>query len=310
MTPRAKIAIVGAGLMGHGIAEVFAVAGHDVAVHDTDPASLASLKERVAAILADLGKDEAALSRITSVADLATAVADAAIVIEAASERLPVKQAIFAALERHAPRRALLASNTSVIPIGRIAANLKTGDRVLGTHWWNPPYLVPLVEVIRTGDTAPETVETMVALLESVGKTPVRVMKDVPGFIGNRLQHALWREAVALVENGVCDAETVDTVVKASFGRRLGVLGPLENADLVGTDLLRDIQETILPDLDCTAGPMPYVTHLIEEGRLGFKTGEGFRRWTPREQAALRKRVTDHLKKMAEHDRPQMGGAQ
>jgi 3-hydroxybutyryl-CoA dehydrogenase len=310
MAVKAKIAIVGAGLMGHGIAEVFAVAGHDVAVHDTDAASLASLKERVAAILADMGEDDAALSRVTPVGDLATAVADAGVIIEAASERLPVKQAIFAGLERHAPRAALLASNTSVIPIGRIAANLTTRDRVLGTHWWNPPYLVPLVEVIRTDDTAPEAVDAMVALLESVGKTPVRVMKDVPGFIGNRLQHALWREAVALVQNGVCDAETVDTVVKASFGRRLAVLGPLENADLVGTDLLRDIQETILPDLDCSDGPMPHVTRLVDEGNLGFKTGEGFRTWTHAEQAALRKRVTEHLKRMAENDRPHMGGKQ
>lgn len=308
MTKKAKIAIVGAGLMGHGIAAVFAIAGHDVAVFDTDPASLASLRQRVAAILADLGEDEAALARVRPVDGLPATVADADIVIEAASERLPVKQAIFAELERHAPRLALLASNTSVIPIGRIAAQLATRDRVLGTHWWNPPYLVPLVEVIRTPDTAPEAVDTMVDLLESVGKTPVRVMKDVPGFIGNRLQHALWREAVALVENGVCDAETVDTVIKASFGRRLAVLGPLENADLVGTDLLRDIQETILPDLDRSAAPMPLVTRLVAEGRLGFRTGEGFRTWTPAEQAALRQRVTEHLKRMAELDRPLKGG--
>jgi 3-hydroxybutyryl-CoA dehydrogenase len=308
MNAKARIAIVGAGLMGHGIAAVFSIAGHDVAVHDTDPASLASLHARVAAILADLGEDEAALVRIRAAESLPAAVADADIVIEAASERLPVKQAIFAALERHAPRRALLASNTSVIPIGRIAAHLATGDRVLGTHWWNPPYLVPLVEVIRTEATAAEAVDTMVDLLQSIGKTPVKVMKDVPGFIGNRLQHALWREAVALVENGVCDAETVDTVVKASFGRRLAVLGPLENADQVGTDLLHDIQETILPDLDRSAAPMPLVTRLVAEGRLGFKTGEGFRRWTPAEQAALRRRVTRHLKRMAELDRPHMGG--
>ena len=309
MAGKAKIAIVGAGLMGHGIAEVFAVAGHDVAVYDKDPASLATLAERVGAILADMGEDQAAVSRITPVGDLAAAVADVDVVIEAAAERLPVKREIFAELERNAPRKALLASNTSVIPIGRIAAHLTTRERVLGTHWWNPPYLVPLVEVIRTEDTSPEAVDTMVALLESVGKTPVRVVKDVPGFIGNRLQHALWREAVALVQNGVCDAETVDTVVKASFGRRLAVLGPLENADLVGIDLLRDIQETILPDLDRSEGPMPHVARLVDEGRLGFKTGEGFRKWTPREQAALRKRVTDHLKKMAvELDRPHMGG--
>ena len=137
------------------------------------------------------------------------------------------------------------------------------------------------------------------ALLRSVGKTVVHVRKDVPGFIGNRLQHALWREAIALVQNGVCDAETVDTVVKAGFGRRLAVIGPLENADLIGTDLTLDIHQNVLPDLDRTPGPLAYLTGLVGAGRLGFKSGEGFRKWTPEEQAALRARVTAHLKKMA-----------
>jgi 3-hydroxybutyryl-CoA dehydrogenase len=120
----------------------------------------------------------------------------------------------------------------------------------------------------------------MCDLLSAVGKTPVRVNKDVPGFIGNRLQHAMWREAIALVQNGVCDAETVDTVVKASFGMRLAVLGPLENADLVGTDLTLAIHEHLLPDLDRTAGPVPYLRALVEQGRLGMKTGAGFREWS------------------------------
>ena len=136
-------------------------------------------------------------------------------------------------------------------------------------------------------------------LLRSLGKTAVHVKKDVPGFIGNRLQHALWREAIALVQNGVCDAETVDIVVKASFGRRMPVIGPIENADLVGTDLTLDIHQNVLPDLDRTPGPLPYLVDLVESGRLGFKSGEGFRRWTPEQQDRLRAAVTKHLKKMA-----------
>ena len=120
--------------------------------------------------------------------------------------------------------------------------------------------------------------------------------KDVPGFIGNRLQHALWREAVALVADGVCDARTVDDVVKASFGTRLAVLGPLENADLVGTDLTRSIHNYVLPALDRSTAASPYLDRLVEEGRLGFKSGEGFRKWTPEQQAALRERVTNHLR--------------
>ena len=126
--------------------------------------------------------------------------------------------------------------------------------------------------------------------------------KDVPGFIGNRLQHALWREAISLVENGICDAETVDAVIKASFGRRIAVLGPLENADLVGTDLTLAIHQTVLPAIESRPGPSPYLAQLVADGKLGFKSGEGFRRWTPEQQAALRSKVLQHLKKARESD--------
>ena len=132
-----------------------------------------------------------------------------------------------------------------------------------------------------------------------LGKTPVHVKKDVAGFVGNRLQHALWREAVSLVENGICDAETVDTVVKASFGRRLGVLGPLENADLVGTDLTLAIHETVLPAIERSPSPSPYLRGLVARGRLGMKTGEGFRHWSADDPAAVRNRVFQHLKQWA-----------
>ena len=206
-------------------------------------------------------------------AELAAAVRDADFVFEAGPENLELKRRLFEEVEQAAPAHALLASNTSVIPITQIMAGLERQGRTLGTHWWNPPYLVPLVEVIQTEHTDPSAVETMTDLLRAVGKTPVTVRKDVPGFIGNRLQHAMWREAIALVERGVCDAETVDTVVKSSFGMRLAVLGPLENADLVGTDLTLAVHEHVLPDLDRTPGPLPYLKSLVEGGRLGMKNG-------------------------------------
>lgn len=298
MSSKQRIAVIGAGLMGHGVAQVFAVAGHEVAVHDVSAEALTTLRERITRNLIDLGLDPAAAVRVHGVGNLGEAVAEADIVFEAGPESLDWKRKLFEQLELLAPADALLASNTSVIPITQIMHGLRSGHRAMGTHWWNPPYLVPLVEVIKTRATDTALAGRMADLLAAVGKTPAMVEKDVPGFIGNRLQHALWREAVALVADGVCDAETVDTVVKASFGRRLPVLGPLENADLVGTDLTLAIHETVLPAIDVTPGPSPYLKQLVASGRFGMKSGEGFRRWTPQQQTDLRARVLAHLKAM------------
>jgi 3-hydroxybutyryl-CoA dehydrogenase len=306
MQSKPRIAVIGAGLMGHGIAQVFAVAGHAVQVFDTAPQALATLRERIERNLADLGQDTSAAARVLPVDDLGECATGADVVFEAGPEDLVFKRKLFLQLELMAPRHALLASNTSVIPITQIMSELRTPQRALGTHWWNPPYLVPLVEVIKTPHTDAACAQEMFELLASAGKTPAMVEKDVPGFIGNRLQHALWREAIALVADGVCDAETVDTVVKASFGRRLPVIGPLENADLVGLDLTRAIHRTVIPAIDRSADASPHLDRLISEGRLGMKTGEGFRRWTPEQQAELRARVLAHLKAMnAVEARPQ-----
>jgi 3-hydroxybutyryl-CoA dehydrogenase len=229
-------------------------------------------------------------------ADLAEAVRDADYVVEAVLEDLPLKQKLFAEIERHVRPDTILASNTSVIPITAIMQGLARRERALGTHWWNPPFLVPLVEVIETEWTSAEAVCWTMKLHEAAGKTPAHVKKDVPGFIGNRLQHALWREAISLVEQGICDAQTVDSVVKASFGRRLPVLGPLENADLVGTDLTLAIHNT--PAIDSRPEPSSYLQKLVADKKLGFKSGEGFRQWSPDEQAALRAKLMNHLKSM------------
>jgi 3-hydroxybutyryl-CoA dehydrogenase len=303
MAGKARIAVIGAGLMGHGIAQVFALAGHDVTITDSFTANLDTVKERIAANLRDLDDDPKAVERVTPNADLGAAVRDADFVVEAVLEDLPLKQKLFGEIEKHVRADAILASNTSVIPITKIMEGLKARERALGTHWWNPPYLVPLVEVIGTPWTSQAAIDTTMALHKSIGKTPVHVKKDVAGFVGNRLQHALWREAIALVEHGICDAETVDTVIKAAFGRRLAVLGPLENADLVGTDLTLAIHNTVLPEIESRAGPSPYLEKLVAEGKLGFKSGEGFRKWTPEQQKELRVKVTRHLKAARAQDR-------
>jgi 3-hydroxybutyryl-CoA dehydrogenase len=299
--PKAKIAVVGAGLMGHGIAQVFAAAGHAVTITDSFAQNLDTAKSRIAANLRDLGEDERAAERVRICADLAEAVRDADYVVEAVSEDLALKQRLFAEIERHVRRDTILASNTSVIPITAIMQDLAARERAIGTHWWNPPFLVPLVEVIETQWTSAQTVAWTMKLHQAAGKTPAHVKKDVPGFIGNRLQHALWREAIALVENGICDAATVDAVVKASFGRRLPVLGPLENADLVGTDLTLAIHNIVLPAIDSRPAPSPYLQKLVAEKKLGFKSGEGFRKWSADDQAALRAKVMAHLKTMHDH---------
>jgi 3-hydroxybutyryl-CoA dehydrogenase len=299
MSAPLKIAVIGAGLMGHGIAQVFATAGYDVSVTDTHEPVLATVRDRIRANLHFLAEDVAAAERVRPVPDVRTAVAGADFVVEAAAEDVDVKRRLFAEVETFAPRQAILATNTSVIPISEIMRDLELGHRAVGTHWWNPPFLVPLVEVIGTDLTAAEVIERTMALHASVGKTPVHVKKDVPGFVGNRLQHALWREAISLVEHGICDAETVDTVVKSSFGRRLAVLGPLENADLVGTDLTLAIHRTVLPAIESAPKPSPYLEELVANGRLGMKSGIGFRAWTEEEQSSTRQRVLEYLKRKA-----------
>lgn len=297
-----SIAVIGAGLMGHGIALTFARHGHNVSIHDPDANAMSTLKQRVSDSFKALGvtpADAAAsLARITQCGSISECVSTAAYVFEAAPEKLALKQQIFAEVEAAAPADCILASNTSVILITKIMGQLADKSRALGTHWWNPPHMIPLVEVIRTQWTDDSVMDRVMALLGSVGKQPVRVEKDVPGFIGNRLQHALWREAINLVENGICSAAAVDEVVTSSFGRRLAVLGPLANADLVGTDLTLDIHENVLHDLDNRAAPSPYLAQLVDSNKLGMKNGEGFQHWTKEEAQAMRDKVASHLKKL------------
>src|ERR1700678_1879627 len=254
-----RIAVIGAGLMGHGIAYLFAAGGHEVRVQDPVDVAREKLPQRLRDICNLLGADRAVAERGTAGESIEWAVADAAIVIEAALEQLPLKQAIFAELERVAPADAILASNTSALPIARISEGLKTKHRMLGSHFWNPPHLVPLVEIVLMGLENRPSADRLAGALRSAGRHPALVHRDIPGFIGNRLQHAMKREAIALVASGVCDAETIDEVVKRGFGARLGVLGPMEQSDLVGLALTKNIHDTLMPDLDITPRTHAYL---------------------------------------------------
>jgi len=298
--PGPRVAVIGAGLMGAGIAQVFVTAGVPVTIYDPAPAALDSVRSRVTAGLDLLGLPHgSALQLLETTGDLATAVHESSLVIEAGPEDLGTKQGIFAELDRAAPADAVLASNTSAIPIREITAGLRRRQRVIGTHFWNPPYLVPLVEVVQSEASDRAAVDAVIALLDRIGMKPVHVAADVPGFVGNRLQHALKREAIALVASGICTAETVDTVTRFGFGRRLGIVGPLEQSDLTGLELTLAIHETIMPVLDRTPEPHPLLVEKVRRGETGAAAGQGFRTWRPGEAEARRAEVSRELVTLA-----------
>ncbi len=291
-----RAAVVGAGLMGRRIAGVLASAGLDVVITDTNAEILhAATAEATQVVGADRGS-------VSAVADLAAAVGDADLVVEAIVENLAVKQDLFERLASFAPD-AVLATNTSVLPIGAVTERVDDGGRTIGTHFWNPPDLIPVVEVVPGARTAPETVDRVVALLTEAGKLPVRVGRDVPGFIGNRLQHALWREAIALVAEGVCDAATVDLVVRNTIGLRLATLGPLENADYIGLDLTLAIHDAVIPSLNHDPHPSPLLRELVADGQLGARSGHGFLDWPAGAREATAARLAQHISQQLETER-------
>jgi 3-hydroxybutyryl-CoA dehydrogenase len=191
-----------------------------------------------------------------------------------------------AALLRRFPacreRGSLFITTTSGLSITDLGRRSECGHLLAGTHFWNPPHLMPLVEVIRGEHTPDHVVNSAVQLVKSIGKTPVRVNRDVPGFIGNRMLHALWREAISLVELGIASPEDVDLVARLTFGLRMSVLGPLENMDLVGLDLIERIHRYLLADIADNHGPSEYLSASVERGELGQKSGLGFYDWTTR----------------------------
>jgi 3-hydroxybutyryl-CoA dehydrogenase len=288
-----KVTVLGAGLMGCGIAQVFACKQISVKLYDPFAPARENAKNTIAKNLTSLSLDHAVLDYVQVVDDIQMAVEDADFIIEAAPEKLPLKQQIFAEIRPFVSTTAVVASNTSVIPIKDIFAGLDFHGQAVGTHWWNPPYLVPLVEVVQSDQSSDSAIEKMMGLLKFVGKEPVHIQKDVPGFVGNRMQHALWREAIALINDGVCSPEGIDKVVKNSFGLRLPVLGPIENADLIGLDLTLDIHNVILASLNNDTQPADVLKNKVSVGELGMKSGQGFIHW----QETQSQRVKEDLNK-------------
>jgi len=301
-----NITIIGGGLMGCGIAQIFALSGvFEVTIFDkyTDEQSL---RERIVSNLKVFIEHQIYTQHdvnyiqrnILFCNDLAESVNKAQLIIECVPENMELKQNLLAELEYYCDETTIFATNTSVMSITEIASKTKYKQRVVGTHFWNPPYLIPLVEVVRTIDTSESVMNRVMELLKEVGKHPIRVEKDVPGFVANRLQHALWREAISIVEHGIADASTVDEAIKMSFGMRLPVLAPLENSDMIGADLTLSIHSYILKFLENSGEPSPLLVEKVEKGELGFKTGTGFFDWTTEKIAQSRQQLIEHLIKV------------
>ena len=299
-----NISIIGSGMMGHGIAQVFAAQNYNVVLLDVQQELLSKAIDGIRSNLTFLAqrgmgkkKDiEPILRRIRTTLDLKEALSGTQFVIEAVSENLALKQKIFQDLDSLSPPETILATNTSVISITEIAQNARKRERIVGTHFWFPPYLIPLVEVVKGSDTSNETMERTYQLMKNAGKHPIKCMKDVPGFVANRLQHALWREAISIVEHGIADAATVDEAIKNSIGIRLAVLGPIENADMVGLDLTLAIHNTVLKDLEASPHPSPLLKEKVNKGDLGFKSGKGFYdQWSPEAMKQVREHLLTYL---------------
>ena len=298
-----NITIIGGGLMGCGIAQIFAVTGDYKVIINEKFATEDAVRERISSNLKvfvendiySIASVEALQKTIQVVADLETSVKEAHLIVECIPENMSMKQELFAEIEDYCHDTTIFATNTSVMSITEIASKTKLKNRVVGTHFWNPPYLIPLVEVIKAEGTSEEVMDVTIAILEAVGKHPIRVAKDVPGFVANRLQHALWREAISIVENGIADAKTVDEAIRMSFGLRLPVLAPMENADMVGTDLTLSIHSYILQFLENSPEPSPLLKEKVANGDLGFKSGQGFMEWSEEDIQKSREDLTKHL---------------
>ena len=311
MPTRTRVSVIGAGLMGRALALDFALGGQPVRITDADPAQLADLLPRlrsavrplIQASILDAETAATVVARIHPSPTLREAAHDATYVVEAISERLEAKQQLFVDLEQVAPDDAVFASNTSGLRATQLAAGLAHPERLIVAHYFNPPYLIPVVEVVPGAATAPATVDATCDVLRAVGKRPVVLRREVPGFIANRLQAALLREAIHLVETDVATAEDVDAIIRGAVGRRLSLLGPFQVLDFAGVDVWADIGAYLFDDLDCSARAQVFLESLVAKGRRGVKAGAGVFDWPPEAAARLAAARDRELLRCVQRDR-------
>jgi len=302
-----RIAVVGTGMIGPDISLACAMAGYPVTIvgrrRDSVERGIARFRKNLDNLVkAEVYSNEEAAeidSRLASSTDLETGIEKADVVFEAIMEHLRTKQELFVEMEKLCPEDALMASSTSGLSPTDISSRMNAGDRMLVTHFWNPPYLVPLVEVVAGKSTSRETINVALAFLRVLGKEPVLLKKDIVGHIGNRIQHAMFREAIHLIQQGVATPEDIDRVIVSSLGLRYSMIGPMEYMDAVGLDLNVAIHSYLLKDLADDKEPQELLLQKYERGEYGAKTGRGFYDWSKKNlEEMINKRFVDKLKEL------------
>lgn len=278
-----KFSVIGSGVMGHGIAQLYVLAGYPVALYDIEEQylqkALKSIENNLSllvqeSVITEQAKRDA-LDRIVITTDLQHAVQDVDFITEAIPEVIELKWELFKKLERYTKPETIIASNTSTFAITHLAEKMSSTYRMIITHFFNPAQLVPLVEVVRHEHTSDEVVQATMELMKAIGKSPILLKKDIPGFIANRLQAALAREAFSLLQAGVADAADIDLAVTAGPGFRWSFIGPIETADYGGLDIWKRVIENLAPELDKSKKAPAIIEELVDNGKLGVKTGEG-----------------------------------
>jgi len=292
--------VVGGGTMGAGIIAMFLAGGWKVDVVSRSASTRTGLPDVCKRGLASLGKpqDTSRLATFATLAEAGWPTID--IVVETVTEDLALKQKLFGEMEALARPDAALTSNSSSFPISDIGKGLKTQHRMMGLHFFMPAHLIPLVEVVRSTHTEPAEAERVGAIMSALGKRPVQVKKDVIGFLGNRIQGALMREALWLIEQGVASPEDVDATVRLSFGFRYAAAGPIVQKEHSGWDTTCAVAKVIWPDLSNAPGPPPILQRNVDEGRIGFKTKRGFFEWDDASIAKERARYERAIRKCLE----------
>ncbi len=306
-----KIAIIGCGTMGHSIALAVAWAGLPVLLHGLDKTettrALTGIQEKIDRLvtygLVQADEAEMILEKIRFTQSLADLAADASFIIESIPENIELKQKLFAELDEICAPSVILATNTSGLNPDLIAEKTRHPQRVVVTHFWNPAHLIPLVEVVRSSQTDDATVLRAMELIRLINKKPVAVQKFVPGFVGNRLQFALLREALHLLESGVASKEDIDAAVTNGIGRRLSVTGPILSADMGGLDVFSSIADYLYRDLDNATESSPALKKLVAAEKFGAKNGGGFYDWNTAFQHTMNANREEELMRLLKEDR-------